>query len=72
MLDASDGNSKDKTMQKPSKYADWSPNPEQMALKPDVSGDDINGLGELDFRRRNIVNVDPETVGDAVHEPFSV
>lgn len=29
----------------------WSPNPEQMALWPDVSGNDVNGLGEAEPRR---------------------
>ena len=29
----------------------FQPNPAQLALMPDVSGNDINGLGESDFRR---------------------
>lgn len=31
--------------------AEFIPNPEQMALMPDVSGNDINGLGETEVRR---------------------
>ncbi|MBU2981532.1 4Fe-4S dicluster domain-containing protein [Lentibacter algarum] len=38
-------------MSKPSPYRPFTPEPEQMALKPAVSGNDINGLGEAAFRR---------------------
>jgi ferredoxin len=55
LLDASIGNGKDNPVKKPDKYADWSPDPAQMALKPDVSGNEINGLGEHDFRRPDFV-----------------
>jgi epoxyqueuosine reductase QueG len=34
---------------------DWTPNPEQMALMPDVSGNTINGLGETAPRRPSVV-----------------
>jgi len=43
---------------------DWSPNPEQMALMPPVSGNAINGLGEADPRPPRVVYwaPDPDTI----------
>jgi len=41
----------------------YTPNPELMALKPDVSGNDINGQGEKTFRRPTPVYwQEPETI----------
>ena len=36
-------------------YKGFSPNPAQMALMPEVSGNDVNGLGEEEFRRPSYV-----------------
>lgn len=48
---------------------DWSPNPDLMALMPDMSGNAINGLGEIDPRPPRPVywSPDPATIphGDA-------
>ena len=43
---------------------DFIPNPAQMALKPDVSGNDINGLGEVEIRQPRYVywGNDPDDV----------
>jgi Pyruvate/2-oxoacid:ferredoxin oxidoreductase delta subunit len=42
---------------------EYSPNPELMALRPDVSGNDINGRGETEFRRPTPVYwQEPETI----------
>lgn len=51
-------------MAKISPYRPFDPEPEQMALKPEVSGNTINGLGESDFRRPDIVYwaVDPDDI----------
>lgn len=38
-------------MGKTNPYRPFTPNPDQMAQWPDVSGNDINGLGEPEFRR---------------------
>lgn len=38
----------------------FTPNPEQLALRPDVSGNTINGLGEEAFRRPGIVYWSPD------------
>lgn len=42
------------------KYRPFTPDPEQLALKPAVSGNDINGLGEPDFRRPRMVYWAPD------------
>lgn len=45
-------------------YRPFTPNPEQMALAPEVSGNAVNGLGESTFRRPGVVYwaTDPETI----------
>ncbi|MCG6857279.1 MAG: 4Fe-4S dicluster domain-containing protein [Salaquimonas sp.] len=45
-------------------YKPFTPRPEQMALKPDVSGNAINGLGETAQRRARMVYwaPDPDTI----------
>lgn len=45
-------------------HISWEPNPDQLALRPDVSGNDINGLGEEEFRRPSYVYwaTDPGTI----------
>ena len=41
----------------------WRPDPEQIALRPDISGNTVNGLGETDIRRPTPVYwQDPETI----------
>lgn len=42
----------------------WSPNPELMALAPEISGNTVNGLGEEEFRRPGYVYwaKDPDTI----------
>ena len=46
-----------------SPYRPYTPNPEQIALMPSISGNTINGLGESDFRRPTPVYWhDPETL----------
>ena len=42
-------------MPKNNRYRPFVPNPEQMALMPEVSGNSINGLNENDFRRPSYV-----------------
>ncbi|MEX0286876.1 MAG: reductive dehalogenase domain-containing protein [Paracoccaceae bacterium] len=43
--------------------AHWSPDPEQIALRPDISGNAINGLNESEVRRPTPVYwQDPETI----------
>lgn len=42
-------------MAKPNPHRPFTPDPEQMSLWPDVSGNDVNGLGEPDFRRARMV-----------------
>ena len=38
-------------MPKPNPFRPFTPDPVQMAAAPDVSGNEINGLGEDSFRR---------------------
>ncbi len=46
-----------------SAYKPFTPNPEQAALKPEISGNAINGLGETTFRRPTRVYWhDPDTI----------
>jgi len=46
-----------------SPYRPFNPNPEQLALRPAVSGNAINGLGEKEFRRaRPVYWSNPETL----------
>ncbi|HLF31112.1 MAG TPA: 4Fe-4S dicluster domain-containing protein [Xanthomonadales bacterium] len=46
-----------------SPYRPYTPNPEQLALVPAVSGNTINGLGETEFRRaRRVYWHDPDTL----------
>jgi ferredoxin len=46
-----------------SPYRPYTPNPEQLALMPEVSGNTINGLGETELRRpRHVYWHDPETL----------
>ncbi len=47
-------------MPKPNPYRPFTPDPEQMALVPDVSGNAINGLGEEGFRRPSWVYWAPD------------
>ncbi|RFP88325.1 4Fe-4S dicluster domain-containing protein [Rhodobacteraceae bacterium 63075] len=47
-------------MAKQSPHRPFTPNPEQMALWPGVSGNEINGLGERAFRRPGVVYWAPE------------
>ena len=51
-------------MPRKSPYRPFVPNPEQIALRPDVSGNDINGLGEEQPRRPRMVYwaSDPDTI----------
>jgi len=42
-------------MGKPNPYRPFDPDPEQVALWPDRSGNDVNGLGETDTRRPDVV-----------------
>jgi Pyruvate/2-oxoacid:ferredoxin oxidoreductase delta subunit len=51
-------------MPKPNAYRPFSPDPAQLALKPDVSGNAINGLGEDAPRRPRMVYwaPDPDTI----------
>jgi epoxyqueuosine reductase len=45
------------------KITNFAPDPEQMALWPEISGNEINGLGEEEFRRPTYVYwTDPETI----------
>ncbi|SNS45849.1 hypothetical protein SAMN05216374_1390 [Tardiphaga sp. OK246] len=48
----------------PSRYRPFSPDPSQGALKPAISGNTINGLGETSARRPSIVYwaSDPDTI----------
>jgi epoxyqueuosine reductase QueG len=53
---------KDQRMAK-SPYRPFTPDPEQLALVPEVSGNTINGLGETEFRQaRPVYWHDPETL----------
>ena len=46
-----------------SPYRPYTPNPEQIALMPQISGNTINGVGEAEFRRASHVYWhDPETL----------
>ena len=51
-------------MPKANAYRPFSPDPAQMALKPDISGNTINGLGETEQRRPRMVYwaPDPDTI----------
>ena len=50
-------------MPRRSQHRPYTPNPEQMALFPEVSGNAVNGQGETDFRRpRPIYWHDPDTL----------
>lgn len=42
-------------MPKANPHRPFTPDPEQMACAPEISGNEINGLGEADFRRPDIV-----------------
>ena len=48
------------TMPKQNPYRPFSPNPEMMACRPDVSGNAINGLGETETRRPDMVYWAPD------------
>ena len=49
----------------------WRPDPEQMALKPDISGNTINGLGEDEIRRPTPVYwQDPPTIAHGVMQEW--
>jgi hypothetical protein len=46
-----------------SPYRPYTPNPDQIALMPEISGNTINGVGESDFRRASPVYWhDPDTL----------
>ena len=47
-------------MPKENPYRPFEPNPEMMALRPDVAGNDINGLGESAVRRPDMVYWAPD------------
>lgn len=47
-------------MPKPNPFRPFIPDPEQMALKPEVSGNAINGLGEQERRRAKVVYWAPD------------
>ncbi len=51
-------------MARKNKYRPFTPDPAQMALQPELSGNAINGLGELQLRSPRIVYwaTDPETI----------
>ena len=53
-------------MAKPNPYRPFVPKPEQMALWPERSGNDVNGLGEAKRRRPSMVYWAPEP-GDIPH-----
>ena len=42
-------------MARPSPYRPFTPKPEQLALRPGISGNTINGVGETSFRPRSYV-----------------
>ena len=47
-------------MPKPSPFRPFTPEPEQMALRPDLSGNVINGLGETEARAPRVVYWAPD------------
>ena len=51
-------------MPKPNSYRPFQPDPSQLALRPDISGNAINGLGEDTPRRPRMVYwaPDPDTI----------
>lgn len=56
-------------MSKPNPYRPFEPDPEQIALRPDVSGNTINGLGETTQRRAQMVYWAPNP-DDIAHGPL--
>lgn len=47
-------------MARPNPYRPFTPDPEQLALVPPISGNDVNGLGETEKRRPNMVYWSPD------------
>jgi len=47
-------------MARPNKYRPFTPDPTQTAMNPKISGNDINGLNESEFRRPRMVYWAPE------------
>lgn len=53
-------------MPRPNSHRPFTPDPAQIALTPDISGNDINGLGEADFRQASKVYWSTDT-SDIAH-----
>jgi len=47
-------------MAKPNPFKPFTPNPEMMALRPAVTGDESNGVGEIAVRRPTMVYWAPD------------
>ncbi|SPJ27162.1 4Fe-4S dicluster domain-containing protein [Falsiruegeria mediterranea] len=58
-------------MPKPSPYRPFQPDPDQTSRQPDISGNDINGLGEVEPRNPSMVYWAPDPM-DIPHGPLQL